>query len=72
MKIDVSKAELKGFNETFLKVLDKDAPRKQKYIRANNCNYITKPLRKEIMRRCQLRNKCLTERTNESKIAYNK
>ena len=46
--------------------------RKNKYIRANNSNYITKALRKEIMHRSRLRNKFLRERTKESKIAYNK
>ena len=56
----------------FFKVLDKHAPRKQKYIRANNSNYITKALRKEIMNRSRLRNKFLRERTKESKAAYNK
>ena len=72
MKTDINNAELKEFNEIFLKVLDKHAPRKQKYIRANNSNFITKALRKKIMHRSRLRNKFLRERTNESKIAYNK
>ena len=72
MKIDINNAELKRFNEFFLKVLDKHAPRKQKYNIANNSNFITKALRKEIMHRFRLRNKFLKERTNESKIAYNK
>ena len=71
-KIDINNAELKEFNEIFLKVLDKHAPRKQKYIRANNSNYITKALRKEIMHRSRLRNKFLRDRTKESKAAYNK
>ena len=35
MKIDINNAELKEFNEIFLKVLDKHAPRKQKYVRDN-------------------------------------
>ena len=69
MKIDINNTELKEFNEIFLKVLDKHA---QKYIGANNSNYITKAFRKEIMHISRLRNKFLRERTNESKIAYNK
>ena len=72
LKIDISNAELKEFNEIFFKVLHKHAPRKQKYIRANNSNYITKTLRKEIMHRSRLRNKFLKKRTKESKIAYSK
>ena len=62
MKIDINKGELKEFNEFFLKVLDKHASRKQKYIRANNSSYITKALQKEIMHRSRLRNKFLRER----------
>ena len=31
LKIDINNAELKEFNEIFLKVLDKHAPRKQKH-----------------------------------------
>ena len=58
-----------SFNKTFLKVLDKHA---QKYIRASNSNYTIKALQKEIMHRSRLRNKFLKERTNESKIVYNK
>ena len=74
MKIDINNADLKEFNNIFLEVLDKHAPRIQKYIRANNSNFITKALRKEIMHRSRLRNTFLRERerTNESKIAYNR
>ena len=72
LKIDINSAELKEFNQIFFKVLEKNAPRKQKDIRANSSSYITKALRKEIMHRSRLRNKFLRERTKESKIAYNK
>ena len=72
LKIDIDNAELKEFNEIFLKVPDKHAPEKQKCIRANNSNYITKVLRKETMHRSRLRNKFLKERANESKIVYDK
>ena len=72
LKIDINNAELKEFKEIFLKVLDKQAPRKQKSIRANNSNYIKEALRKEIMHRPRLHNKFLRERTKESKVAYNK
>ena len=41
IKIDINNSELKEFNEFFLKVLDKHAPRKEKYIRANNSSLIT-------------------------------
>ena len=58
LKIDINNAEF--FKRIFLKVLDKHAPKKQKYIRANNYYHITKALRKEIMHRS--RKKFLRER----------
>ena len=39
---------------------------------ANNSNFLTKNLRKAIMKRSKLRNKYLRERTNEAKSVYNK
>ena len=66
LKIDINSAELKEFNQIFFKVLDKHAPRKQKYIRANSSSYIKKALRKEIMHRSRLRNKFLREREQKN------
>ena len=45
------------FEEKFLKVLNKHAPLKKKFIRANHVPYMTKNLRKAIMKRSQLENK---------------
>ena len=42
------------FEELFLKVLDKYAPVKKKVVRANHAKYISKPLRKAIMKRSSL------------------
>ena len=39
----------------FLKVLDKHAPVKKKVVRANHAKYISKPLRKAIMKRSYLK-----------------
>ena len=66
LKIDNYNAELKEFNEIFLKDLDKHAPRNQKYIRANNSNYITKALQNEIMHRSRLCNNFLREREQKN------
>ena len=44
------------FEEIFMKLLDNHAPLKKKILRANNAPYITKKLRKEIMKRSQLEN----------------
>ena len=56
LKIDINNSELKEFIEIFLKVPDNHTSRKQKYIRANNSNYITKDLRKEIRLRLPITN----------------
>ena len=45
---------------------------KNKFIRANNSNFVTKNLRKTIRKRSKLRNKYLRERMNEAKSLYNK
>ena len=46
--------------------------KKQKFIRANNSSFVTKNLRKAIMKMSKLRNKYFLERTNETKSLYNK
>ena len=48
------------FEEKFLKVLNKHAPLKKKFIRANHVPYMTKNLRKAIMKRSQLENKYIS------------
>ena len=72
LKIDLNNAELSEFTKIFLSILDKHAPKKQKFIRANNSNFVTKSVRKAIMKRSKLRNKYLSEKTNETKSLYNK
>ena len=71
-KTDLSKAELAEFRNEFAPVLNKHAPIKYEYIRANNSSYLTKSLSKEIMLRSRLRNKFLKTKTGESKQLYNK
>ena len=48
-----------SFKATFIEVLNKHAPLKKKLLRANHAPYITKTLRKAIMRRSQLEIKYL-------------
>ena len=72
LKIDLNNAELSEFTEIFLSRLDKYAPKKQKFIRVNNSNFVTENLRKVIMKRSKFRNKYLRERMNEAKSLYNK
>ena len=48
------------FENEFLKVSNKHAPLKKKFIRANRVPYTTKNLRKAIMKRSQLENKYIS------------
>ena len=71
-KIDLYNAELVEFYDEFLSVLNKHAPVKYKYNRANNSSHMTKSLRKEIMPCSRLRNKFLKTKTEKFKQPYNK
>ena len=54
------------------RVLDRHAPQKKRYIRANQKPFITSELNKAIMNRSRLRNRYLKFRTSELKIVYTK
>ena len=43
-----------SFEDTFMKNLNRHAPIKNKFVRANNVPYMTKPLRKTITKRSDL------------------
>ena len=60
------------FEYTFLKVLELHAPMKQKVLRANDKPYMTKALRKAIMRRSSLKSKYLKCKTDENFKAFKK
>ena len=53
-------------------ILEKHAPTKKKYVRANQASFITKTLSKEIMKRLRLRNKFLNTKIDIDRKAYNK
>ena len=53
-----------------IEILDRHAPLKQKYVRANDSPFMTKALRKEHMKRSNLRNKYLKDRTEENHSAF--
>ena len=57
---------------TFLNVLNKFAPLKKKYLRANHSRFVNKELNKAIMQRSRLRNAYLKDRTRAARIAYKK
>ena len=52
--------------------LEKHAPSKTRYVRANQAPYMNKKLSKEIMKRSRLRNKFLNTRSELDRKAYNK
>ena len=60
------------FEYIFLQVLEKHAPTKQKVVRANDKPFMTKVLRKAIMRRSFLKNKYQKLKTEESQKAFKK
>ena len=72
LNIDINNAELVELTSTLLSVLNKHAPIKRKYIRANNSAFMTKELRAVIMQMSNLRLKFLKKRTNDSKHLYNR
>ena len=53
-------------------VINKHAPLKRKYMRANHAEYMDKELRKAIMKRLKLRNEYLEHRSEENRLAYKK
>ena len=72
LKCDSNDTDYDNFVKTFQAVLDKHAPIKEKYLRANHANFITKQLRKTIMERSKLRKDFLKDKDYASQSAYRK
>ena len=62
----------KHFEQIFLEVLNAHAPIKRKLLRANHVPYMTKALRKAIMKRSELESKYVKNKTNENLKSYKK
>ena len=60
------------FENIFLRVLNTHAPLKKKIVRANHMPYMTKTLRKAIMRRSALENKYCKSKSLKDKEVYKK
>ena len=60
------------FDQIFLNVLDKHAPMKRKLLRASHSSYISKPLRKAIMRRSHIEKVYYKNKSEKSFKAYKK
>ena len=60
------------FEKIFIETLDKHAPLKKKSVRANHAPYMTKILRKAIMKRSELETKFYKTKTENDKKLYKK
>ena len=72
LKQDINNMEYQHFLNIFIEVLNKHAPMKQKYLRANQGRFLAKNLHKAIMKRSRLRNKFLSDMTEMSRKEYKK
>ena len=64
------KEDFNTFDSTVKSILDKQAPLKKKYLRANDGPFMTKELRKANMKHTRLKNDFNKTRTNENWAAY--
>ena len=60
------------FKAVLNQAIQKHAPIKQRYVRANQAPFINKTINKEIMKRSRLRNKFLNTKSDIDRKAYNK
>ena len=58
------------FMDIFMNVLERHAPIKLKYLRINHSPFITKEIRKEIMKRSRLRNRVNKLNSESNSVAY--
>ena len=66
------KINYQEFDRTFIEILNRYTPVKKKLVRANQAPYMTKALRKVIMRRSELETKHFKLKTNATLKAYKK
>ena len=70
LKRDINNIECQHFLNIFIEILNKHAPMKIKYLKANHGKFMTKGLHKAIMKRSRRRNKFLRDRTETSRKEY--
>ena len=58
------------FKNIFLKVLNKHAPIKTKYLRANHSPFVTRELSKTVMLKSKLQNQYLKCKSEEGRVRY--
>ena len=64
--------EFDRFKTALDKAIQRHAPIKKRYVRANQAPFINKKINKEIMKRSRLRNKFLNTKSDINSKAYNK
>ena len=64
--------EFDRFKTALDKAIQRHAPIKKRYVRANQAPFINKKINKEIMKRSRLRNKFLNTKSDIDRKAYNK
>ena len=69
---DTNNIEYDIFLRTFLKILDKYAPMKKKYLKTNHATFMTKEVGKTIMIRSKWRNKFLQDKNEQWRSDYQK
>ena len=72
LKYGFNNNDYHNFIKSFLTVINKYAPKKKKYLKANHANFVTKELRKAIMKRSELRNDFFKDRKDASQRGYRK
>ena len=60
------------FKTALDEAIQRHAPIKKRYVRANQAPFINKKINKEIMKRSRLRNKLLNTKSDIDRKAYNK
>ena len=69
--LDINSLDFVSLKKCFMELLNKVAPLKTKFLRANHSKFVTKDLSKAIMLRTKLRNQFLKNRNLEARTKYN-
>ena len=72
LSLDRINKSFDSFEDTFMKTLSRHAPMKKKFFRANKVLYMTKALRKAIMKRSELETKYLKNKSYQNTKIYKK
>ena len=72
LSLDRISKDFDSFEDTFMKTLNRHAPMKKRFFRANEVPYMTKALRKAIMQRSKLESKYLKNKSYQNTKIYKK